>query len=211
MGSRASALLATLNTECINADKLNESAAEAFRNHLDYPVITSFPGLGEATGARASAEIRRRPRPLHRRSRNQIHCRGRMASGRTISITHRHVKNSRLAAVGFVWASPPSRGRARSRPLQSAQNTRGPACCGAAQCLQPTPGAALSPSSNRPHLRRIERLPRLHSRCGTGSRLTLYSDRSSISGLSTPPHPATPPIIDDREGRKSCQARRPLP
>lgn len=26
------------------------------------------------------------------------------ASGRSIRITHRHVKNNRLAAVGFVWA-----------------------------------------------------------------------------------------------------------
>ncbi|WP_172937787.1 hypothetical protein [Rhodococcus sp. MS16] len=57
MGSQASALLATLNTECVNADNLNESAAEAFRNHPDYAVITSFPGLGEATGARVLAEI----------------------------------------------------------------------------------------------------------------------------------------------------------
>lgn len=37
MGCQAIALLATLNTECVNAENLNESAAEAFRNHPDYP------------------------------------------------------------------------------------------------------------------------------------------------------------------------------
>lgn len=107
MGCQAGALLATLNTECVNADKLNESAAEAFRNHPDYAVITSFPGLGEATGARVLAEIgddRGRFADARRLKSFAGAAPVTRASGRTISITHRHVKNNRLAAVGFVWA-----------------------------------------------------------------------------------------------------------
>lgn len=107
MGCQAIALLATLNTECVNAENLNESAAEAFRNHPDYAVITSFPGLGEATGARVLAEIGDdRGRFADARGLKSFAGAAPVtrASGRTISITHRHVKNNRLAAVGFVWA-----------------------------------------------------------------------------------------------------------
>jgi transposase len=107
MGRQAVALLATLNTECANADNLIGASVEAFRQHPDYSIITSFPGLGESTGARVLAEIGDDPRrfadarglkafagsaPITR------------ASGRSTSITHRRVKNNRLAAVGYVWA-----------------------------------------------------------------------------------------------------------
>ena len=47
----------TLNAECVNADELNAAAAEAFRQHPDHRIITSFPGLGESTGVRVLAEI----------------------------------------------------------------------------------------------------------------------------------------------------------
>lgn len=100
-------LVATLNTECVNTENLNESAAEAFRNHPDYAVITSFPGLGEATGVRVLAEIGDdRGRFADARGLKSFAGAAPVtrASGRTISITHRHVKNNRLAAVGFVWA-----------------------------------------------------------------------------------------------------------
>lgn len=105
MGSQVSALLATLNTECVNADNFNESAAEAFRNHPDYVVITSFPGLGEATGARVLAEIgddRGRFADVRRLKSFAGSAPATRAPGRCIPITHRHVKNTRLAAVGFV-------------------------------------------------------------------------------------------------------------
>lgn len=118
MGCQACALLATLNTECVNADNLNESAAEAFRNHPDYTIITSFPGLGEATGARVLAEIGDdRGRFADARGLKSFAGAAPVtrASGRTISITHRHVKNNRLVAVGFVWAFAAPRDPARSR------------------------------------------------------------------------------------------------
>ncbi len=56
LGRQASALLATLNIECVNADNLNEAATEAFRQHPDHRIVTSFPGLG-GHRARVLAEI----------------------------------------------------------------------------------------------------------------------------------------------------------
>jgi transposase len=107
MGRQAIALLATLNTECTNANELIGASAEAFRQHPDYQIITSFPGLGESTGARVLAEIGDDPgrfsdaRGLKAFAGSAPITR---ASGRSTSITHRRVKNNRLAAVGFVWA-----------------------------------------------------------------------------------------------------------
>jgi hypothetical protein len=40
-------LAATLNTECINVDELGQAATEAFQQHRDYAIITSFPSLGD--------------------------------------------------------------------------------------------------------------------------------------------------------------------
>jgi transposase len=57
MAKQAMALLATLNTECANVDRLAQATAEAFQQHPDYETITSFPGFGDQTGARVLAEI----------------------------------------------------------------------------------------------------------------------------------------------------------
>lgn len=57
MGRQTTALLATLITECDNADQLGQAAIEAFQQHPDHEIITSFPGLGDLTGARLLAEI----------------------------------------------------------------------------------------------------------------------------------------------------------
>jgi len=91
MGRQAVALLATLNTECANADNLIAASVEAFRQHPDYRIITSFPGLGESTGARVLAEIGDDRR--------------RFADARGLkAFAGSAPKNNRLAAVGFVWA-----------------------------------------------------------------------------------------------------------
>ncbi|MFD7045473.1 transposase [Rhodococcus jostii] len=86
---------------------LNEAASEAFRQHPDHRVITSFPGLGEATGARVLAEIGDdRDRFADARGLKAFagSAPATRASGRSTCVIHRHVKNNRLAAVGFVWA-----------------------------------------------------------------------------------------------------------
>jgi transposase len=107
LGHQALALLATLNAECDNADQLGQAAIEAFRQHPDHEVITSFPGMGDLSGARLLAEIgddRTRfadARALKAYAGSAPVTR---ASGRSIAITRRLVKNDRLNAVGFLWA-----------------------------------------------------------------------------------------------------------
>jgi transposase len=107
MGRQVTALLATLTTECTNADQLTAAATEAFTQHPDHAIITSFPGLADLTGARVLAEIgddRTRftdARALKAYAGSAPVTR---ASGRSISITRRRIKNDRLNAVGFLWA-----------------------------------------------------------------------------------------------------------
>jgi transposase len=106
-GRQALALLRQLDTACTNADDLAAAAVEQFEKHPDAETITSLPGLASLTGARVLAEIgddRSRftdPRALKAYAGSAPVTR---ASGKTISVTHRKVKNQRLAAVGYQWA-----------------------------------------------------------------------------------------------------------
>ncbi|GAA3432646.1 IS110 family transposase [Kutzneria kofuensis] len=106
-GSQALALLGTLNAECAAVDQLSQTTAELFQQHPDYAVITSFPGLADLSGARVLGEIgddRSRfadARALKAYAGSAPVTR---ASGRSISITRRTVKNDRLNAAGFLWA-----------------------------------------------------------------------------------------------------------
>lgn len=107
MGKQALALLAALNTACASVDDLGQAAAEGFQTHPDFAIITSFPGLADSTGARVLAEIgddRTRftdARALKAYAGSAPVTR---ASGKSLSITHRRIKNDRLAAVGWIWA-----------------------------------------------------------------------------------------------------------
>jgi transposase len=107
MGTQALALLATLNAECDGVERLGEATIAAFTQHPDHEIITSFVGLGDLTGARVLAEIGDdRARFTDARALKAFAGSAPVtkASGRSISVTHRRVKNNRLAAVGFVWA-----------------------------------------------------------------------------------------------------------
>jgi transposase len=107
MGRQARALLGQLDAACTAADDLEHAATESFNLHPDAGIITSFPGLGALTGARVLAETG------DDRSRFQ-HAKGlkayagaapfTRASGKTRSVTHRRIKNNRLAAAGYTWA-----------------------------------------------------------------------------------------------------------
>ena len=107
MGRQAIALLRQLDAACVAADDLEHAVTESFNLHPDAGIITSFPGLGPLTGARVLAEIG------DDRSRFQD-ARGlkayvgaapvTRASGKSRSVTHRRVKNNRLAAAGYIWA-----------------------------------------------------------------------------------------------------------
>jgi transposase len=107
MGRQATALLATLTAECVNANELGQAAIDVFQQHPDYAIITSFPGLGDLTGARVLAEIGDdRTRFADARGLKAFAGSAPVtrASGRSVSIVRRMVKNNRLAAIGFVWA-----------------------------------------------------------------------------------------------------------
>jgi transposase len=107
MGRQARALLGQLDAACTAAADLEQAATESFNLHPDAGIITSFPGLGALTGARVLAEIG------DDRSRFQD-AKGlkayagaapiTRASGKSKSVTHRRVKNNRLAAAGYIWA-----------------------------------------------------------------------------------------------------------
>jgi len=107
MGRQSLALLRQLDAACQSADDLEQAVGGAFNQHPDAGIITSFPGIGALTGARVLAEIG------DDRSRFQD-ARGlkayagaapvTRASGKSRSVTHRRVKNNRLAAAGYIWA-----------------------------------------------------------------------------------------------------------
>jgi len=107
MGRQSLALLGQLDAACAAAEDLERAVTESFNLHPDAGIITSFPGLGALTGARVLAEIG------DDRSRFQD-AKGlkayagaapiTRASGKTKSVTHRKIKNNRLAAAGYNWA-----------------------------------------------------------------------------------------------------------
>lgn len=107
MGRQTTALLRQLDAACASADDLAQAAVESFETHPDAEIITSFPGLGPLTGARVLAEIgddRSRftsPRGLKSFAGAAPITR---ASGRSVAVLARRVKNQRLASAGYVWA-----------------------------------------------------------------------------------------------------------
>jgi transposase len=106
MGRQALALVRQLEAACASAADLEQAATESFNQHPDAGIITSFPGIGALTGARVLAEIG------DDRSRFQD-ARGLKAyagsapvtrsSGKSRSVTHRKIKNNRLASAGYIW------------------------------------------------------------------------------------------------------------
>jgi transposase len=107
MGRQALALLRQLEAACQSADDLEQAAAESFNQHPDAGTITSFPGIGALTGARVLAEIGD-DRSRFKDARGLKAYAGSApitrASGKSRSVTHRRVKNNRLAAAGYTWA-----------------------------------------------------------------------------------------------------------
>lgn len=107
MGTQALALLSTLDVECRNVEQLGQACTAAFEQHPDYGIITSFPGLGDTSEARVLAELGDdRDRFADARAVKAYAGSAPVtrASGRSISITHRRIKNDRLAAAGWIWA-----------------------------------------------------------------------------------------------------------
>jgi len=117
-GEHARALIMQLDAACRAVEHLAQATEAAFTEHPDAEILTSFPGVGILTGARMLAEIgddRSRfsdARGLRAYAGSAPVTR---ASGKSIAVMQRRVKNQRLAAVGYVWAfaaltaSPPAR------------------------------------------------------------------------------------------------------
>jgi transposase len=106
-GRQAVALLRTMDATCVNADELEHAVVEAFAQHPDAPIITSFPGLGMLAGARALAEIgddRSRFADAKALKAYAGAAPVTRASGKSHHVMHRKVKNQRLAAVGYIWS-----------------------------------------------------------------------------------------------------------
>jgi transposase len=107
MGRQTLALLAQLEAACQACDDLAAATEELFRQHPDAEIITSFPGLAVLTGARILAEIgddRTRfdtARDLKAYAGSAPVTR---ESGKSRRVSHRRIKNSRLAATGRHWA-----------------------------------------------------------------------------------------------------------
>jgi transposase len=106
-GRQALALLRQLDTACTNAEELAAATIERFDQHPDAQIITSMPGLGSLTGARMLAEIGDdRSRFTNARALKAYAGSAPVtrASGKRRTVTHRRVKNQRLAATGYLWA-----------------------------------------------------------------------------------------------------------
>jgi transposase len=107
MRTETLALLAVLDAICASVDQLTAALSEAFAQHPDYQIITSFPGLADISGAIVLAEIgddRNRfadDRALQAFAGSAPVTR---ASGKSRTVTRRRTKNNRLAGIGYSWA-----------------------------------------------------------------------------------------------------------
>ncbi len=107
MALEAVTLLGVLNAVCDSVEQLAQSMGEAFAQHPDYQIITSFPGLADISGAIVLAEIgddRARfadDRALKAFAGSAPVTR---SSGKSRTVTRRRTKNNRLAGIGYSWA-----------------------------------------------------------------------------------------------------------
>jgi len=175
-GRQALALLRTLDATCVNADELEQAAVEAFAQHPDAPIITSFPGLGMITAARTLAEIGDDPSRFTDAKALKAYAGAApvtRASGKSHYVMHRKVKNQRLAAVGYVWAfaaltaSPGARAHCDRR---RAGNERHVAA--ERNLFNRLPGMLYHCLQNQHPLQRGRRLPHSRDECPSPRHLT---------------------------------------
>lgn len=127
MGRHAVALLKQLDATCEAAAELAAAVEEAFGQRPDAAIITSFPGLGVITGARVLAEIgddRSRFADAAGLKAFAGSAPVTRASGRTIRVMHRRIKNNRLAATGRHWAFSALTASPAARPLRPSPRPR---------------------------------------------------------------------------------------
>lgn len=107
MGQQTQALVLQLDAACRAADELAAATAEAFAQHPDAEIVAGFPGIGPLTGARVLGEIGD-DRSRFDSARGLKAYAGSapitVASGKSLVVHQRKIKNQRLAAAGYVWA-----------------------------------------------------------------------------------------------------------
>lgn len=128
MGRQLSALLGQLNAICTAVADLTEAVTETFHRHPDAKILTSFPGVGPVVGARVLAEIGD-DRSKFDDARGLKAFAGSApitrASGKKTVITHRHIKNRRLAAAGSIWAMAALKSSPGARRHYDARRAKG--------------------------------------------------------------------------------------
>lgn len=106
-GAQVSALVLQLTAAAAAAEQLLARSEQVFNEHPDAAIITSFPGLGDITGARVLAELgddRTRFTTAKALKAYAGSAPVTRASGKSKIVMYRRVKNDRLAATGYLWA-----------------------------------------------------------------------------------------------------------
>jgi transposase len=109
MGQAAAAHLRALDTAVANIAELEHALTEAFAQHPDAAILTSFPGLGTVLGARILGEIGDdRTRFADAKALKAFAGTAPVtrASGKKTSVSMRVVRNRRLCQAGYLWALP---------------------------------------------------------------------------------------------------------
>ncbi len=170
MGRQTLALVSQLDAACRAADDLAEAAAAAFAAHPDAEILISFPGIGPVTGARVLAEIgddRARFRDARGLKAYAGSAPVTIASGKSLVVRNRKVKNQRLAAAGYLCfrcaALTCDQGTLRPAPRR-----RRPSRRRHAQPVQPAAGLSAPLPADRPAVRPRQGIP--HTGPVTGSR-----------------------------------------
>ena len=150
------ALLGVLDVVCASVDQLAAALVEAFSQHPDHEIITSFPGLGDISGAIVLAEIGddrsrfRDDRALQAFAGSAPVTR---ASGKSRTVTRRRTRTTGSPRSATAGRSPPP--PARHRPAittcddantATATRPRSGTCSTNARPAAPLP-------TDRPHLR----------------------------------------------------------
>lgn len=100
-------LLGVLDAICASVERRAAALVEAFAQHPDYAIITSFPGLADISGAIVLAEVGDdRARFVDDRALQAFAGSAPVtrASGKSRTVTRRRTKNNRLASIGYSWA-----------------------------------------------------------------------------------------------------------
>ncbi len=106
MAHQCLALLRQLDAAALSCTELEQALVETFNEHPDSAIMTSFPGMAEISAARVLGEIgddRSRfadARGLKAYAGSAPITR---ASGKSIFVQRRRVKNRRLADAGYNW------------------------------------------------------------------------------------------------------------